>query len=141
GILVCPSDEDPETVPVQWDDGETELWEISYGHNLQILIEDVKYWEIRNYGKVPSEVVFSYDGIIGSSAQGNYKGAVDFVDKTYTTRHQDYLNALYLDGHVEAKKQITEDEIDVLGLAATPEEEAKGEVNLGGKVKGKGKNK
>ncbi|MDX1683403.1 MAG: prepilin-type N-terminal cleavage/methylation domain-containing protein, partial [Phycisphaeraceae bacterium] len=137
-VLICPADEKLETVPVQLPDGTTELWEVSYGHNLQLLIEDVKYWEVRNHGRTPAEVIFSYDGEIGASAQGNYKGAVDFVAKTDNTRHQDSLNALYLDGHVASKLAISEEEIDLLGLADTPEKEAKGEVNLGGKIKGNG---
>jgi prepilin-type N-terminal cleavage/methylation domain-containing protein/prepilin-type processing-associated H-X9-DG protein len=133
-LLRCPSDQDPDTVPVELADGTTEDWPVSYAHNLQLWTLGLRYWEIENYGRTPSAVAFAFDGRVGSEVQGAYVDVMDFVEETKRLRHFGRLNVLYLDGHAVLENDVTSDMVE---LEEDHNQTPKGDLEIGGKKKGK----
>ncbi len=108
-VLQCPTDTFLGEVPVLMEDGELVYWPVSYGYNLHLAIEEVNFKEL----KYPSSTVVFYDGTLnqlpdGDSVQGSVKSAWEWVEKTKIPRHNNFLNVLMADTHVESMDEIPE---------------------------------
>jgi len=121
-VFVCPSDDEPGTVPVRQKDDSIASMPMSYGLNIDFCVQDLLYTDIKGS---PSELAFFYDGSMsgkgggGKNIQGHYHGSLEFAEEAVTYRHpNDSASVLFFDWHVEARSGITEQMIYVTGEPA-----------------------
>ena len=111
--LVCPSDESPGTVPVQRGQGRVQHQPMSYGYNIELLLQDVRLDKLAQ----PSGTTILYDGSMsgagtpGRSVQGAYAGGVSFARHASEPRHEKQMNAVFADGHVQRVSAFTPDTV------------------------------
>lgn len=115
-LFVDPSDREPTFMPVLGDDGVIESWPISYGYNIEPLVQDVSLRRIDN----PDRTILFYDGSMSPESMGGpipenfeYTGADAWLDATFDPRKRRTANVLFLDGRVLAIDQIETDWMEV----------------------------
>lgn len=111
GILVCPSDLEPGTVPVQEPDNTIVRHPVSYGLNLDLLVKGTRQPNLYH----PASVALMFDGSMsgagqgGHNIQGSYRGSREFIARSMILRHfQRKANVVFVDWHVESLGMLTD---------------------------------
>jgi prepilin-type processing-associated H-X9-DG protein len=114
--LVCPSDKEDYVVQYLDEDDETQYTRMSYGYNLDMLVQEMPYENL----KTPAELAVFFDGCPYGRGNKPDKGPwqghwdpdrFDFATNCVIRRHMDRANVLYADWHVEQQAEITEEMI------------------------------
>ena len=105
-LYVCPSDESPVSLSVDFD-GEIREIDISYSYNLMLYTEKIDYYDLAH----PDEIVVFFDAKDLIVHQGSWQSEPDFYENVIENRHNGGANHLFADFHVEWKPDINDDNI------------------------------